>query len=111
MGTFDNACDLEELKRIKVTHILNCATECKNTNLPRKIKELHLKINDYEGFEIFDYFEQANEFLHKCKEGVGVALVHCKYGISRSVAFVIAYLIKYLKKKVKLSLMMALWIN
>lgn len=97
LGTFENACDLEELKRIKVTHILNCATECKNTNLPSDIKELHLNINDYEGFEIYDYFEQANEFLNNCKEDVGIALVHCKYGISRSVAFVIAYFIKYLK--------------
>ena len=97
LGTFENACDHEELKRIKITHILNCATECKNTNLPRNIKELHLNINDYEGFEIYDYFEQANEFLNNCKEDVGIALVHCKYGISRSVAFVIAYFIKYLK--------------
>ena len=97
LGTFDNACDIEELKRLKVTHILNVASECKNTKLPRKIKELHLNINDYEGFEIFDYFDEATDFLNSCKEEVGIALVHCKYGISRSVAFIIAYLIKYLK--------------
>ena len=97
LGTFENACDINELKRIRVTHILNCASECKNTKLPSNIKELHLNINDYEGFEIFDYFDEANEFLHNCKENVGIALVHCKYGISRSVAFIIAYLIKYLK--------------
>ena len=97
LGTFDNACDIEELKRLKVTHILNVASECKNTKLPKNIKELHLNINDYEGFEIFDYFDEANEFLNQCKEDVGIALVHCKYGISRSVAFIIAYLIKYLK--------------
>ena len=35
--------------------------------------------------------------MNSCKEEVGIALVHCKYGISRSVAFIIAYLIKYLK--------------
>ena len=97
LGTFDNACDIEELKRLKVTHILNVASECKNTKLPRRIKELHLNINDYEGFEIFDYFDEATEFLNQCKEDVGIALVHCKYGISRSVAFIIAYLIRYLK--------------
>ena len=100
LGTFDNACDLQELRRIKATHILNCAIECRNENLPRDIKELHLKIHDYEGyegFEIFDLFERGSDFLNRCKMEGGVVLVHCMYGISRSVAFVIAYLIKYMR--------------
>ena len=58
---------------------------------------MHLNINDYEGFELFEFFEKANDFMNKCKLERGVVLVHCKYGISRSVAFVIAYLIKYMK--------------
>jgi protein-tyrosine phosphatase len=97
LGTFDNACDIEELRRIKVTHVLNCAIECKNETLPKDIKELHLNIHDYEGFELFEFFEKANDFMKGCKINGGVVLVHCKYGISRSVAFVIAYLIKYMK--------------
>jgi protein-tyrosine phosphatase len=97
LGTFDNACDIQELRRIKATHVLNCAVECTNTSLPKDIKELHLKIHDYEGFELFDYFERANDFMNKCKMEGGAVLVHCKYGVSRSVAFVIAYLIKYMK--------------
>ena len=97
LGTFDNASDVKELRRIKATHVLNCAIECTNNNLPRNIKELHLKIHDYEGFELFDYFERANEFMNKCKLSGGAILVHCKYGISRSAAFVIAYLIKYMR--------------
>ena len=97
LGTFDNACDIDELRRIKATHVLNCATECKNEVLPSDIKELHLNIHDYEGFELFEYFEKANDFMHECKLKGGVVLVHCKFGISRSVAFVIAYLIKYMK--------------
>ena len=91
---------MQELRRIKATHILNCAIECRNENLPRDIKELHLKIHDYEGyegFEIFDLFERGSDFLNRCKMEGGVVLVHCMYGISRSVAFVIAYLIKYMR--------------
>ena len=97
LGTFDNACDIEELRRIKATHVLNCAIECKNETLPNDIKELHLNIHDYEGFELFKFFEQANDFMNECKLSGGSVLVHCKFGISRSVAFVIAYLIKYMK--------------
>ena len=65
--------------------------------MPKDIKELHLNIHDYEGFELFDFFEKANDFMNECRLEKGVVLVHCQYGISRSVAFVIAYLIKYMK--------------
>ena len=81
---------------MKINYILNCAIECKNNNLPKDIKHLHLKIMDYELFELYDYFRQANEFINKCKSERGVVLVHCKYGISRSTSFIIAYLIKYM---------------
>ena len=103
LGTFVNACDINELRRIKVNYILNCASECKNKNLPKDIKELHLKVKDDENFKIIDYFEEANEFIHKCKLEGGILLVHCKYGISRSASFVIAYLIKYMRYNVDYS--------
>ena len=96
MGSFDNACDIEELKRIKATHVLNCAYECINKTLPPDIKELHLKIYDYEEFELFDFFEKGNDFMNKCKLEGGVVLVHCKYGISRSASLVISYMIKFM---------------
>ena len=95
LGTFENACDIEELKRIKATHILKCAIECINKNLASNIKELHLKIHDYKDFQLFDFFEKGNDFINKCKNE-GVILVHCKYGISRSVSIIISYLIKYM---------------
>jgi len=96
LGTFDNACDINELRRIKCTHILNCAIECINKSLTKDIKELHLNIYDNDDFELFQYFEKSNEFMNKCKLEGGVVLVHCKFGISRSAAFVIAYLIEYM---------------
>ena len=97
LGTFANACDISELRRMKINFILNVAIECTNKTLPKDIKELHLKIQDYEGFELFDYFEEANDFISKCKSEGGHLLVHCKYGISRSTSFVIAYLIKNMR--------------
>ena len=97
LGTFANACDIKELRRMKINYILNVAIECKNNNLPKDIKELHLEIPDYELFELYDYFDESNEFINKCKSEGGKMLIHCKYGISRSASFIIAYLIKEMK--------------
>ena len=97
LGTFANACDVNELRRMKINYILNVANECNNKNLPRDIKELHLNIKDNEKFEILAYFDEANEFINKCKSEGGILLVHCKLGISRSASFILAYLIKYHK--------------
>jgi len=97
LGTFENACDICELRRLKINYILNVAIECTNKTLPKDIKELHLNIQDYELFELYDYFEESNDFINKCRAEGGHLLVHCKYGISRSTTFVIAYLIKNMR--------------
>jgi protein phosphatase slingshot len=97
LGSFSNACDINELKINKINIILNCASECHNNKLPKDIQEMHLKIKDLENFKIIDYFEEANEFINNCKMKGAVLLVHCKFGISRSASFIIAYLIKYNK--------------
>ena len=95
LGTFTNACDIEELRRINIKYILNCAIECKNKSLPKDIQELHLKIRDNKTFDIIPFFQQANEFINQAKSVGGNILIHCKLGISRSAAIIIAYLIKY----------------
>jgi len=94
LGSFSNACDIKELRKNKINYILNCAIECHNKNLPKNIKELHLKIKDVENFDLINYFDEANEFINKCKLEGGTLLVHCKLGVSRSASFVIAYLIE-----------------
>lgn len=97
LGNFANATNIKELKTLKINYILNCAIECHNNNLEKSFKELHLEVKDNENFNLFCYFEKSNEFINKCKLNGGACLVHCKLGISRSAAFVIAYLIKCLK--------------
>jgi protein-tyrosine phosphatase len=95
LGSFNNACDIEELERIKATHVLNSAYECNNEKLPKDIKELHLNIRVEKWFDLIDFFEEANIFMNKVKMNGGIILVYCKFGISRSATFIIAYLIKY----------------
>ena len=48
LGTFESACDPSELRKLGINYILNCAYDCKNTQLPKSITELHLKIRDAE---------------------------------------------------------------
>ena len=95
LGTFENACDISDLRRLGVNYILNCAKDCKNTQLPKSITELHLNIKDDISFDIFEYFEQGNAFINKVRTKGGVILVHCKFGVSRSPSFVCAFLMKY----------------
>jgi protein-tyrosine phosphatase len=104
LGTFSNACDINELRRIGINFILNCAAECHNTHLPEDIKEMHLIIRDEKKFNLISYFDKANVFLNNVRLQGGIILVHCKFGISRSVSFVIAYLIKYFGFNVKSAL-------
>ena len=104
LGTFKNACNIEELNEIGITHILNCAYECHNEKLPKYIKEMHLKISDVNHFNLLGYFEETNKFMNDCKLNGGIMLVHCKLGISRSATFIIAFLIKYYRFTVKSAL-------
>ena len=97
LGTFANACDIEELRRNKINYVLNCAMECNNRKLPPDIEERHLNIRDVENFDIIEYFEEANDFINKCRLNGGNILIHCKFGISRSPSFVIHYLNRYNK--------------
>ena len=97
LGTFSNACDIEELRRNKINYVLNCAVECNNTKLPMDIEEYHLDVKDSENFDIIEYFDEANDFINKCRLDGGKILVHCKFGISRSPTFIIAYLSRYNK--------------
>ena len=101
LGTYMNACDINELRRININCILNCAAECPNYHLPEDINELHLNIRDDKDFYLFPFFEEANIFINKARFSGKIILIHCKFGISRSVSFIIAYLIKYYGFNVK----------
>ena len=101
LGTYQNACDINELRRLGINCILNCASECLNNNLPEDIKELHLHIRDEEDFDLIPYFEEANVFINKARLLGQNILIHCKFGISRSVSFIMAYLIKYFRFNVQ----------
>ncbi len=54
---------------------------------------LYIPADDYEQFDLSQYFQKAYDFIEKNRKQANV-LVHCMAGISRSVTLVVAYLIK-----------------
>ena len=96
LGTFRNANNNQEIKKIGINYILNCAIEIHLKNLPNYIKYCHLNLVDDPSIDIIQYFEQAFSFIELARKKKQKILIHCKLGISRSPAILIGYLIKHL---------------
>lgn len=92
LGSYKNACNLEDLRNLNITYILNCAFECLN-HFPKTIKYRHLKLFDNPLFNIISYLDKAIDFIDEAKNNNANILVHCQMGISRSASCVLAYLI------------------
>ena len=95
LGSYQNACNNNDLKDLKINYILNCAAECQNKNYP-EINYFKAKINDFPNFNISLFFNKTNDFINKAKLSGKNILIHCQLGISRSTTCLIAYMIKYL---------------
>jgi len=93
LGGYENARDKETLKdKLKITHVLNCATEL-NNYFPKTFKYCKLQLMDREKQHIADTFEKACLFIDEAlKHKNGKCFVHCQEGKSRSVTIVAAYL-------------------
>lgn len=87
------ANDIELLKALGITHIINCSIEHPNY-FPNDFIYLRVPIYDHTSENIMKYFDETFEFIQKSKK----VLVHCHAGISRSSTIVIAYLMKKYSK-------------
>jgi len=104
------ALNIEELKQLGITHVLNAAKGTKrfshvDTNAdyykPSGIQFLGIPGTDILTFKIHKYFKDATEFIANAIGSIssgrkpGCVFVHCKEGISRSATLVLAYLVTY----------------
>jgi hypothetical protein len=95
LGNAEFASDLDLLKGLGVTHIVNSAKEVPDYfKGDFNFQYLHLMLNDIPEENISRFFEVSRNFIAEALDNGGVVLVHCWAGVSRSVTVVIYYLTK-----------------
>ncbi|XP_049447361.1 protein phosphatase Slingshot homolog 2b isoform X2 [Epinephelus fuscoguttatus] len=93
LGSEWNASNLEELQKSGVQYILNVTREIDNF-FPGVFEYHNIRVYDEEATDLLAYWNDTYKFITRAKKAGSKCLVHCKMGISRSAATVIAYAMK-----------------
>ena len=96
LGDYTQATNTTVLSELQITHIIDVSNE--NLSLESsqqlKLKYCAVKVWDLESENIALHFKVTNKFIADCaKIPNSRVLVHCRAGVSRSAAIIIAYLI------------------
>jgi protein-tyrosine phosphatase len=89
LGDEQDACNRALLERCGVTHILNCAAEVPCA-FRGGFRYLHLELTDPDP-AFADHIAEICRFIRAGRRK-GAVLVHCRMGMSRSPAAILAYL-------------------
>mmetsp|Transcript_11189 Transcript_11189/g.45534 ORF Transcript_11189/g.45534 Transcript_11189/m.45534 type:complete len:767 (-) Transcript_11189:1388-3688(-) len=92
LGSDTVARDSRELRRNKITHILNCAGGYCGNYHPQLFKYMTLHLLDGKSENIACLFYEVLEFIDDAISNGGKVFVHCQQGVSRSSAMLILYL-------------------
>uniref|UniRef100_A0A8C7ERA9 protein-serine/threonine phosphatase n=1 Tax=Neovison vison TaxID=452646 RepID=A0A8C7ERA9_NEOVI len=93
LGSEWNAANLEELQRNRVSHILNMAREIDNF-YPERFVYHNVRLWDEESAQLLPHWKETHRFVEAARTQGTRVLVHCKMGVSRSAATVVAYAMK-----------------
>lgn len=87
----NTARNIDLLKLNKITNIINLK-ESVSYVMPQAIEVLHLPLSNFGDLKFEEVVYETAEYINQIKEQGGKVLVHCKLGVNRSPAIVIAYL-------------------
>lgn len=87
------AFNKDKIKEEGITHILSTIIGL-DPLYPEDFIYKTIPIRDIESQDLSEYFDECVNFMDDAIKNGGKVLVHCSYGVSRSVSMVIAYLIK-----------------
>lgn len=89
-----SVCDLQALCDRGIKHVM-CAVLGVKPLFPRDLQYTCYPIRDTNDQDIYHFFNQATEVIHKCVTAKEPIIIHCRCGVSRSVTLFCAYLIRY----------------
>lgn len=96
IGNGETICDLDYLKSVGATHVLNTAEQHVQVSqaryASRGIQYYGFHVDDLPHCNISRYFHRTTEFIDRAVTGGGLVVVNCYMGLSRSASCVIAYL-------------------
>lgn len=94
------ARDMDLLKELGVTHVVNATSELRNYfEKEPNFSYFTVPVMDTDHSNIGVYFDDANKFMHEAIITGHTVLVHCQQGVSRSASICVAYLIGHENKK------------
>ncbi|CAL2030219.1 hypothetical protein CAEBREN_08205 [Caenorhabditis brenneri] len=85
----------EEMKKHKITHIINATTEVPNLRSLGDIQRTKLWLEDTPQTYIYPHLELQSDQIQALIADGGKVLVHCVAGVSRSASICLAFLLKY----------------
>lgn len=90
VGSLESAKDARQLAAHRITHILNLTDE--KYAYDKDVTYMQIKLVDSVTENIGRHFEEAMKFIQEAADKKGKVLIHCEYGMSRSVSIAIAWL-------------------
>uniref|UniRef100_A0A1I7X9D1 protein-tyrosine-phosphatase n=1 Tax=Heterorhabditis bacteriophora TaxID=37862 RepID=A0A1I7X9D1_HETBA len=96
LGSQQDALDTEEMKRRKITYVVNLSVGCpRATAITNDDNFLRIPVNDSYQEKLSPHFEKAWDFLEHVRKTNNIVLIHCLAGISRSPTLAISYVMRY----------------
>lgn len=93
LSDFDSLTE-EKIQARNISLVINATMEKPNLDFPN-VEFMKLDIYDSPAENIRQYMDVCADKIDAVKKAGGYSLVHCAFGVSRSVAICLAYLVKY----------------